>query len=73
MDYYKVKDNSDLVRDPSTGAILNTNSLDYDKYVAQRDAKNVEHKKTENIERDISTLRQELVEIKSLLRELVNG
>tara|TARA_S200000501_G_scaffold170012_1_gene160148 strand:+ start:109 stop:330 length:222 start_codon:yes stop_codon:yes gene_type:complete len=73
MDYYKVKDNSDLVRDPSTGAILNTNSLDYDKYVAQRDAKNVEHKKTENIERDISTLRQELDEIKSLLRELVNG
>ena len=73
MDYYKVKDNSDLVRDPSTGAILNTNSLDYDKYVAQRDAKNVEHKKTENIERDISTLRQEIDEIKSLLRELVNG
>ena len=73
MDYYKLKDNSDLVRDPSTGAILNTNSLDYDKYVAQRDAKNVEHKKTENIERDISTLRQELDEIKSLLRELVNG
>ena len=73
MDYYKVKDNSDLVRDPSTGAILNTNSLDHDKYVAQRDAKNVEHKKTENIERDISTLRQELDEIKSLLRELVNG
>ena len=73
MDYYKVKDNSDLVRDPSTGAILNTNSLDYDKYVAQRDAKNVEHKKTENIERDISTLRQELDDIKSLLRELVNG
>ena len=73
MDYYKVKDNSDLVRAPSTGAILNTNSLDYDKYVAQRDAKNVEHKKTENIERDISTLRQELDEIKSLLRELVNG
>ena len=73
MDYYKVKDNSDLVRDPSTGAILNTNSLDYDKYVAQRDAKNVDHKKTENIERDISTLRQELDEIKSLLRELVNG
>ena len=73
MDYYKVKDNSDLVRDPSTGAILNTNSLDYDKYVAQRDAKNVEHKKPENIERDISTLRQELDEIKSLLRELVNG
>ena len=73
MNYHKVKDNSDLVRDPNTGAILNTNSLDYDKYVAQRKVKSQEHKKTENIERDISTLRQELDEIKSLLRELVNG
>ena len=73
MNYQKVKDNSDLVRDPNTGAILNTNSLDYDKYVAQRKVKNKEHEKTENIERDISTLRQELDEIKSLLRELVNG
>ena len=73
MDYLKVEGHDGLVRDQNTGAILNTNSLDYDKYVAQRDAKNVEHKKTENIERDISTLRQELDEIKSLLRELVNG
>ena len=73
MNYHKVKDNSDLVRDPNTGSILNTNSLDYDKYVAQRKVKNKEHQKTENIERDISTLRQELDEIKSLLRELVNG
>ena len=73
MNYHKVKDNSDLVRDPNTGAIMNTNSLDYDKYVAQRKVKNKEHEKTENIERDISTLRQELDEIKSLLRELVNG
>ena len=73
MNYHKVKDNSDLVRDPNTGAILNTNSLDYEKYVAQRKVKNKEHEKTENIERDISTLRQELDEIKSLLRELVNG
>ncbi len=73
MNYHKVKDNSDLVRDPNTGSILNTNSLDYEKYVAQRKVKSQEHKKTENIERDISTLRQELDEIKSLLRELVNG
>ena len=73
MNYHKVKDNSDLVRDPNTGSILNTNSLDYEKYVAQRKVKSQEHKKTENIERDISTLRQELDEIKSLLRELGNG
>ena len=73
MNYHKVKDNSDLVRDPNTGSILNPNSLDYDKYVAQRKVKNKEHQKTENIERDISTLRNEITEIKDLLRSLVNG
>ena len=72
MDFYKVKDHNDLVRDSKTGAILNTNSLDYDKYVAQRNAKNEEHKKTENIEQDIADLKGELNEIKSLLKELVS-
>ena len=72
MDYYKVKDHGDLVRAPKTGSILNTNSLDYDKYVAQRNAKNEEHKKTENIEQDIADLKGELNEIKSLLKELVS-
>ena len=72
MDYYKVKDNSDLVRDPRTGSIINTNSLDYDKYVAQRNAKYEEHQKTENIEQDIADLKSEINEIKSLLKELVS-
>ena len=73
MEYYKVKDHGDLVRDPKNGAILNTNSLDYDKYVSQRSAKNVEHEKTENIERDLARLRDELDEIKSLLHKLVSN
>ena len=72
MKYYKVKDNSDLVRDPNNGAILNTNTLDYKKYVAQRAAKNVEHEKTENIEQDLASLKNEINEIKSLLKELVS-
>ena len=72
MDFYKVKDHNDLVRDSKTGAILNTNSLDYDKYVAQRSAKSAEHEKTENIEQDLANLKNEINEIKSLLKELVS-
>tara|TARA_B100000287_G_scaffold89559_1_gene81945 strand:- start:392 stop:616 length:225 start_codon:yes stop_codon:yes gene_type:complete len=72
MDYHKVKDHGDLVRDPRTGAILNTNSLDYDKYVAQRQSNNEGHRKTENIEQDLASLKSEINEIKSLLKELVS-
>ena len=73
MDYYKVKDHSDLARDPKTGSIINMNSLDYQKYVAQRSAKNDEHQKTENIEQDLANLKSEINEIKSLLKELVSN
>ena len=73
MAYYKVKDHGDLLRDSNTGSLVNTNSLDYDKYVSQRSAKNAEHEKTENIERDLARLRDELDEIKSLLHKLVSN
>jgi hypothetical protein len=65
MTYHKVKDNSDLVRDPKNGAILNTNSLDYDKYVAQRQAK-------KDTDQELADLKSEINEIKSLLKELVS-
>tara|TARA_B100000287_G_scaffold261131_1_gene245697 strand:+ start:4340 stop:4564 length:225 start_codon:yes stop_codon:yes gene_type:complete len=72
MDYYKVKDHDNLVRDPSTGSILNTNEIDYNKYVAQRHAKSLEYKKTDDIEKDLASLKSEINEIKSLLKELVS-
>ena len=73
MSYYKVKDHGDLLRDSTTGSIVNTNSLDYDKYVAQRNAKNAEHEKTDTIEQDLANLKSEISEIKSLLKELVSN
>tara|TARA_B100001996_G_scaffold170364_1_gene129927 strand:+ start:335 stop:559 length:225 start_codon:yes stop_codon:yes gene_type:complete len=73
MTYYKVKDHGDLLRDSRTGAIVNTNSLDYDKYIAQRNAKSAEHEKTDNIEQDLANLKSEINEIKSLLHKLVSN
>ena len=46
---HKVKDYVDLVRDPHTGAILNLNSLDHEKYVERRKVKNKEHQKVQTI------------------------
>ena len=42
MDYVKVKDHSDLARDPRTNQIINTNTGDYNQYVARRNAKRKE-------------------------------
>ena len=72
MDLNQVKGNVDLARDPGTGSIVNVNNLDYEKYVASRDAKEAKNKRVINIEEDLANLKGEINEIKSLLKELVN-
>ena len=72
MDLNQVKGNVDLARDPGTGSIVNVNSLDYEKYVASRDAKEAKNKQVVTIEEDLANLKGEINEIKSLLKALVN-
>ena len=73
MEYYDVEGHGDLARDPKTGSIVNVNSMDYNHYVASREAKKVKHERVENMEQDLANLKGEIGEIKSLLKELVNG
>ncbi len=73
MDYVKVKDHDHLIRNTKSNCIINTNKAEYDEYMTRRKLKKNEKNKVENIERDISTLRNEISEIKDLLRSLVNG
>ena len=71
--FIPVKDNNDLVRDPNTDQIINTNRNAYQQYVNRREKRKIEKEKSLNIEEDIANLKSELGEIKSLLKELVNG
>ena len=73
MTLNKVKDQSDLARDPETGSIVNVNNLDYEKYVASRKVKTAKTNQVITIEDDLANLKNEMNEIKSLLKELVNG
>ena len=71
-DFIPVKGNSDLVRDPNTDQIINTNKSAYQQYVNRREKRKIEKEKSLNIEEDIANLKNELGEIKSLLKELRN-
>ena len=73
MEYHGVKGHSDLLRDPNTNSIINSNDRDYQKYVARRNAKLEQSQQTENIEQDLANLKSEMNEIKSLLKELVTN
>lgn len=73
MNYAKVEGHVNLVRDQKTKAILNTDMNEYNNYIALRNSKQKDSNKIKNIEGEMETVKNELSEIKSLLRELING
>ena len=73
MKYYGVKGHVDLLREANSGSIVNANTTDYDQYISRRAAKKVQSQKSENIEQDLANLKNEMNEIKSLLKELVSN
>ena len=73
MDHYNIEGHADLARDPDTNTIVNVNSLDYTHYAAGRTAKRSRNERVDSMEQDLASLKGEIGEIKSLLRELVNG
>lgn len=73
MNYLKVKDKEHLLRDQNTNAIINS---DYETYQAYEEAYRIkysEKKKIQNLEEEIKDIKNNIDEIKNLLRSLVNG
>ena len=64
-DMIRVEGHKNLYRDEESGAILNTDSVGYSEYIKQR-----EIRKRERVE--IKNLKNEISEIKSLLKELLD-
>ena len=65
-DKIKVEGHSNLCRDANSGAVINTNHSEYERYMkakANRDG----------MVSEINNLKQELDEIKQLLKQLTNG
>ena len=73
MDYLKVEGHSNLMRDPNTNSIINTNMTEYQEYLLRRNTKNEENQQIQNLESDVANMKGDLDEIKSLLRSLIDG
>ena len=71
MEDVRVKGHSDLVRDPMTNAIINTNKSKYEEYISRRNIKKSETQKVQNLEDELSCIKDDLNEIKSLLKEII--
>ena len=73
MSYLKVEGHGELYRDSTTNSIVNRNTSDYNRYMSQKKTKNEETEKVDTMEQDLTHLKNEINEIKSLLKDLVNG
>ena len=73
MEKYTVEGHSDLARNPQNGSIVNVNNIEYQQYLARREVKSEKKQKVQNLEDELATMKDDIDEIKSLLKEFLNG
>jgi len=73
MNYTNVKGHTDLVRDNSTGAIVSNNPSQYTNYLERRAQRKQGQDRIDNMEDDLKSLKDDINEIKTLLKALSNG
>ena len=73
MKYYGVAGHGDLVRDSHNNSIVNQNKSEYEKYLTIRNLKNKKSETVNNIEEELAQVKNDINEIKSLLKEVLRG
>lgn len=73
MDYSKVEGHSNLIRDCSTNAILNTDISEYNNYIQMKNIKKGENERISIIENEIHLLKNELTQLKLLINRFVKN
>ena len=70
--YLKVKSDISLVRDTDSNAIVNQNKSEFDKFMKLSQKKYEEKRKFDNMRSDLDSLKQDMDEIKTLLRNIMD-
>lgn len=72
MKHLKVEGHNNLLRDSKTGAIINNDKSGFSSYMMNRKIKDEESIRIQNYERDLANIRDEISELKSLVKEALN-
>ena len=70
--YLKVESEDSLVRDVDSNAIVNQNQSEFDKFIKLSKKKYEEKKKFDDMRSDLDSLKQDMEEIKTLLRNIMD-
>ena len=69
--YVKVESQDNLVRDMSSNAIVNNNKSEYENFLRISEQKYKEKKEFEKLKTDVNSMKNDLDEIKSILKSIV--
>ena len=70
--YVKVKSDVSLVRDVDSNAIISRNQSEFNKFIKLSEKKYAEKKKFDNMRSDLDSLKQDMDEIKTLLKNIMD-
>ena len=70
--YLKVESDDSLVRDIDSNAIVNQNKSEFDKFLKLSQKKYEEKVKFDNMRSDLDSLKQDMDEIKTLLKNIMD-
>ena len=70
--YLKVENDKTHVRDMESNAIVNRNKGEFDKFMTLSQKKYEEKKKFDDMRSDLNSLKQDMDEIKTLLKNIMN-
>ncbi len=70
--FLKVKSDVSLFRDKDSNAIVNKNKGEFDKFLKLSQKKYEEKKKFDNMRSDLDSLKQDMNEIKTLLKNIMD-
>lgn len=72
MNVVKIQDRESLVRDMTSGAIINTDKTEYENYLIKRNASKQMKLQIEKNSEEIAEIKNDISEIKQLLISLIN-
>ena len=69
-DFYKVEGSADLIKNPATGTILNTNEEEIRLARKRKEIRRQEQADKEQMTSEVSDLRNEIAELKALIKAM---